>query len=107
MLVGLLPCSGQVQPFLWSEEVIIELASSRILELPARLWKGCWQHTPSSQHAGTALSGLLGTESVYCRAMAMRITSSGETRWSRLSASSAMASWTPLTRPENSFPRDP
>jgi hypothetical protein len=40
----LLPCHGQVQPFLWSEEVIIALASSRILELPARLWKGCWQH---------------------------------------------------------------
>jgi len=40
----------------------------------------------------------------YCRAMAIRIASSGDTRWSTLSASLAMASWTPLIRPENSDP---
>jgi acyl-CoA synthetase (AMP-forming)/AMP-acid ligase II len=42
----------------------------------------------------------------YWRAIAMRIASSGETRWSELSAASAMASWTPLTLPLNALPRE-
>jgi ATP-dependent DNA helicase RecG len=43
----------------------------------------------------------------YCRAMAMRTASSGETRWAAFSAASAVAIWTPRTRPENSLPRGP
>jgi hypothetical protein len=43
----------------------------------------------------------------YWRAIAMRIASSGETRWSEFSAASAMASWTPLTRPLKALPREP
>jgi hypothetical protein len=42
----------------------------------------------------------------YWRAIAMRIASSGETRWSEFSAASAMASWTPLTRPLKALPRE-
>jgi hypothetical protein len=37
----------------------------------------------------------VGSRPPYCRAIAMRIASSGETRWSEFSAASAMASWTP------------
>jgi hypothetical protein len=43
----------------------------------------------------------------YWRAIAMRIASSGETRCSEFSAASAMASWTPLTRPLKALPREP
>jgi hypothetical protein len=43
----------------------------------------------------------------YCRAIAMRIASSGETRWSEFSAVSAIESCTPLTRPVKALPREP
>ena len=43
----------------------------------------------------------------YCRAIATRSASSAETRWSALSAASAIAICTPFTRPLNSFPRGP
>ena len=43
----------------------------------------------------------------YCRAMAMRMTSSAETMRSALLAASAMASCTPLTHPVKALPRAP
>ena len=53
------------------------------------------------------IAKLTGGRPPYWRAIAMRMASSGETRWSELSAASAMASWTPLTRPLKALPRDP
>jgi len=43
----------------------------------------------------------------YCCAIAMRMASSGETKWSEFSAASAIAICTPFTTPVNAFPRGP
>jgi hypothetical protein len=62
------------------------------------LFSSCW----SARVRGEPV-----VSSAYCRAMAIMTVCSGETRWSTFSAAPAMAICTPLTRPENAFPRGP
>jgi hypothetical protein len=59
--------------------------------------------TPDSKAQPTTPDSRMARVARYCRAIAMRMASSGATICPSVSAASAMAIWTPLTRPLNAL----